>query len=121
MAFTYDLSTDRGVVRLQLADTNAQAFVFEDAEIDKFLSRGGSVNEATCIGLRTLLVDAARRARYAKNALAPGQAYSDTSCVTGLQAALKVYGGDLPTVNVVSLATQPYDSGYVEQPVISTS
>ena len=46
MAFTYDPTTDRGQVRLLLADTNvadATLQIFTDAEIDAFLSMEGSV------------------------------------------------------------------------------
>lgn len=115
MAFTYDLGTNRGVVRLNLSDTNSAAYSFEDAEIDSFLSRGGSVNAATVLGLRVLLVDAARRQKAFS---LPGMTYSDAGRVAGIEAALKLYGGELPDVVVVSVATQPYDTGYVEQPVV---
>lgn len=118
MAFTYDVSTDRGRVRLKLSDTNSAAYGFEDAEIDALLSEGGTVLAATILGLRVLLVDAARRAKSVTTA---GTSYSDAGRVAGLQATLKMYGGDLPTATVVTLGAQPYDSGYVEQPVILTS
>ncbi len=35
-----------------------------------------------------------------------------------IKAALKLYGGELPDITVVSVATQPYDTGYIEQPVV---
>ena len=38
MAFTYDVTTDRGKVRLLISDTNAADYQFEDAEIDAFLT-----------------------------------------------------------------------------------
>lgn len=47
MAFTYDITTSRGRVRLNLADTDATAYVFEDAEIDQLLSSDGGVDNAT--------------------------------------------------------------------------
>ena len=112
MAFTYDLGTDRGKIRLKLSDTNSAAYGFEDAEIDAFLTEGGSVDKAVVLGLRVLLVDAARRA---KAFYLPGTTYSDAGRIAGIQAALKMYGGDLPTVTVISPQIQPYDSGYVEQ------
>lgn len=40
--FTYDPSTDRGMVRLLLADTAPEQAIFTDAEIDAALSRQGS-------------------------------------------------------------------------------
>lgn len=115
MAFTYDLGANRGKVRLKLSDTNSAAYGFEDAEIDAFLSEGGSVTAAVILGLRVLLVDAARRQKAFS---LPGMTYSDAGRVEGIKAALKLYGGELPDITVVSVATQPYDTGYVEQPVV---
>ena len=42
MAFTYDIDTNRGKVRLLLSDTNASDYQFEDDEIDAFLSMASS-------------------------------------------------------------------------------
>jgi len=42
MAFTYDPTTDRGFVRLLITDTDAANEIFDDAEIDAFLSRMSS-------------------------------------------------------------------------------
>lgn len=41
MAFSYDLATDRGRVRLLIPDTEAAKAVFQDEEIDAFLGLGG--------------------------------------------------------------------------------
>ena len=38
MAFTYDVTTDRGKVRLVITDTDEDNAVFQDAEIDAFLT-----------------------------------------------------------------------------------
>ena len=38
MAFTYDITTDRGKVRLLIGDTVDAGHQFEDAEIDAFLA-----------------------------------------------------------------------------------
>ncbi len=44
MAFTYDITTDRGKVRLLIGDTDAADYHFEDNEIDAFLTMaGGSI------------------------------------------------------------------------------
>lgn len=118
MAFTYTVGTDRGRVRLKLSDTNAASYGFEDTEIDDMLSEGGTVNAAVILGLRTLIADAARRA---KTFSVPGATYSDAGRPAELRALLKMYGGDLPTVSVITPSVQSYDSGYVEQPVIPTS
>ena len=116
--FTYDTTTNRGKVRLKLSDTNTAAYGFEDAEIDLFLSEGGTVDKAVILGLRVLLVDAARRTKAFS---VPGASYNDSARVAGLKEALRMYGGDMPTVSVITPATQPYDTGYVEQPVIVAS
>ena len=42
MAFTYDVTTDRGKVRLLATDINASAPQFQDNEIDAFLALAGS-------------------------------------------------------------------------------
>ena len=42
MACTYDVTTDRGKVRLIIGDTSTTACVFSDAEIDIFLSMNSS-------------------------------------------------------------------------------
>lgn len=47
MAFTYDLDTDAGKVRLLLSDVDEPTAVFTDAEIDAFLElESGSVKRA---------------------------------------------------------------------------
>ena len=42
MAFTYDITTDRGKVRLLIGDTDAADYQFEDDEIDAFLTLASS-------------------------------------------------------------------------------
>jgi hypothetical protein len=118
MAFTYSLATSVGQLRLAISDTNAAAYGFEDAELEYLLSAGGSHNGAVVLALRTLLVDAARRTAMFN---LPGMYYNDAGRVTALEKALKMYGGDLPTASVITPASLPFDSGYVEQPVIVTS
>lgn len=55
MAFTFDVSSERGRVRLLVPDTSPTAFVFEDAEVDAFLLlEGGSVRRAAALALETL-------------------------------------------------------------------
>lgn len=110
MAFTYDITTDRGQVRLQLSDTNASAYVFEDDEIDYFLSKGGSVDGGTAEGLRVLLVDAARRAKYFQ---IQGITQDTRGQVDAIRASLDVYGGSMPTLTVGLPALLPMDDGYV--------
>ncbi len=55
MAFNYDLATDAGKVRAIIPDTNIEAYVFEDAEIEAFLSmEGGGVKRAAALALETI-------------------------------------------------------------------
>lgn len=62
MAFTYDISTDIGRVRLILQDHDASDYHFEDAEITAFLDYEGSV------GLAAAAAFEAWAAAYALNA-----------------------------------------------------
>lgn len=113
MGFTYDLATEVGELRLRLSDTNPKGYGFEDAELSYFLSSGGSLDAATVLAVRVLLTDAARRAK----SFTDGErqlSYSDSGRVAGLQAVLKLYGGDMPTASVFSPGPMPSDSGYVE-------
>lgn len=117
MAFTYDISTSRGQVRLKLGDTSASGYVFEDDEIDYFLSVGGTVNAAVAEGLRVLIAD---RARRAKSFSMQGLTLDDSKGLQYLRDLLSDYGGDLPTVAIVSTANIPQDRGFIEPTTSST-
>lgn len=55
MAFTYDVSSDRGKVRMLIPDSSATSYVFEDAEIDAFLFLEDSdVRRGAALALETL-------------------------------------------------------------------
>ena len=54
MAFTYDVTTDRGKVRLLCTDVESTDPCFDDAEIDAFLSMGGGVLIAAAMALETI-------------------------------------------------------------------
>lgn len=54
MAFTYDVSTDRGKVRLLCTDTLESNAIFQDAEIDAFLSMNTSVRLAAAAALEVI-------------------------------------------------------------------
>ena len=52
MAFTYDVTTDRGRVRLLITDRDAAHEIFNDDEIDAFLSMmSGNVLRAAAVAL----------------------------------------------------------------------
>jgi hypothetical protein len=67
MAFTYDVSTDAGKVRLLIADTVADTALFADEEISAFIEQeddgqGGTptVKRAAALALEVIAVDAVR-------------------------------------------------------------
>lgn len=115
MAFTYDITTDRGRVRFNLADTDSSAYTFEDAEIDQLLSTEGDVDGATAACLRALLTDAGRRAKHFSM---QGLTLDTKAQVQSLQAALAAYEVNAgPTVAIVMGGTIPQDDAWVE-PVV---
>ena len=64
MTFSYDIRTpDTGdQVRLLISDTNSESFIFEDEEIDTFLSLGSTVAGAAAMACRAIAVDTAKQA-----------------------------------------------------------
>ena len=56
MAFTYDLTTDRGQVRLLITDTDHDNPIFQDNEIDFFISNTAvdSSNDVNLAGAKAL-------------------------------------------------------------------
>lgn len=57
MAFTYDVTTDRGKVRLLINDVSATVAlqIFQDAEIDAFLElEDNNIRRAAAMGLMTI-------------------------------------------------------------------
>ena len=65
MAFTYNLATAAGRVRLLIGDRNASSYIFEDDEITEFLSIWSSdVALAAAQALRSIAADSARQAIY---------------------------------------------------------
>jgi len=55
MAFTYNLSTDIGKMRLLIPDRSASAYFFEDAELTAMLSaEGDNVKRGTALALETM-------------------------------------------------------------------
>lgn len=49
MAFTYDLSTNAGKVRLLIPDNDSSAYELQDAEIEYFLEQAGSNVKAAAV------------------------------------------------------------------------
>ncbi len=68
MAFTYDLSTDGGQVRLLITDTDLDNPIFQDNEIDFFLSNTAvdSSNDINLAGAKALETIAASEALVQK-------------------------------------------------------
>ena len=111
MSFTYDISTDRGRVRLNLADTDPTAYVFEDDEVDTLLTAEGSVADATLALLKVLLAD---RARRAKRFSMQGLSLDDTAQIAAIRDLISLYGGDTATVQAVMPSLLPSDEGWTE-------
>ncbi|MHB1131659.1 MAG: hypothetical protein ACYC4L_04655 [Chloroflexota bacterium] len=60
MAFTYVLTESRGKVRLLIPDRVDSGHVFEDEEIDAFLTvEGASIKRAAALAIETIAVDEA--------------------------------------------------------------
>jgi hypothetical protein len=114
VAVTYDITTPRGRVRFNLADTDSGAYVFEDAEIDQMLSTEGDAAGATVACIRALLAD---RGRRAKRFSMQGLSLDDTAQIQALRELLALYGGDLPSVAIVMPDLLPMDQGF-DEPVI---
>lgn len=55
MAFSFDVSTTVGKIRLLIPDSDAANHIFEDEEIDVFYSiEGSSIKRAAALGLETI-------------------------------------------------------------------
>lgn len=69
MSFTYNL-TGRGTrdqLRLQISDTASASAIFDDEELDDFLTRAGSdINLASAMACRSLCVNRAKLAIWYK-------------------------------------------------------
>lgn len=64
MAFTYDLATNRGKLRLRIGDTDSVNVIFQDDEIDEFLSvESNNLNLAAAFALETMATSAALLAK----------------------------------------------------------
>lgn len=110
--FTYDLTTDRGKVRLRLADVREDGHVFTDEEIDYFLDVGSTVNAAAVEGIDVLLVDAARREKAVGLV---GTTVDDRGRTAALLAVRAIYApDDLPFASITFGANIPSDEGFTE-------
>ena len=52
--FSYDVSSERGRVRLLIGDTNVESEIFSDREVDAFLAIEGSIRTAAALALETM-------------------------------------------------------------------
>lgn len=66
MAFTYDLTTDLGRVRLMAPDRDPDAPIFQDAEIEAFLAIEGDTKLAAALALETIASDTAMSLQWIK-------------------------------------------------------
>lgn len=119
MAFTYDPGTDRGRVRLRLADTREETPFFTDAEVDALLADAGSWQGAVAEGARIALMQVGRFARSYSHSDPSGESRQEDEAAAAsfLQALIDMYDRrdpTLPTVGVVFPGNRPMDSGYTE-------
>ena len=119
MAFTYDVSTTLGKLRLYTTDTGGVApgetatsgsYLFEDAEHQIFIDDGGTVSGAVVQWARALI---GSRAMRAKRFTLLGLTLDDTAQLAALQELIKQHGG-LPTAKVVSTRPLPMDAAFDE-------
>lgn len=67
MAFTYDVTTDAGKVRLVIPDNDSSNYVFEDDEIDAFLTlEDSNVRRAAALALETIASNEAHTLKVIK-------------------------------------------------------
>lgn len=65
MAFTYDLTSDIGKIRLLIMDNQSSVYLFEDAEISTFLSlEGSNVKRGAALALETMASNDAYVLKY---------------------------------------------------------
>lgn len=65
MAFTYDLTSDIGKIRLLIMDNQSGSYLFEDTEISTFLSlEGSNVKRAAALALETMASNDAYVLKY---------------------------------------------------------
>jgi len=69
MAFSYDLTTDRGKIRFLIPDTDADASYLTDDEIDHCLSQSGTVKLAAVMACNWLARRFAQRVTFQADGL----------------------------------------------------
>ena len=69
MAFTYDLSTDRGKVRFLIPDTDSASAFLTDEEIDHCLTQAGTVKLAAVMACNMLARRFAQRVTFEADGL----------------------------------------------------
>ena len=106
--FTYDITTDRGKVRLLIPDRTAAQYLFEDDEIDYFLTAEGNViKKAAALGLETMAADEAYVQKVIKsmdlstNGAATAEALLKRAALLREQAAANIAGGPFDWAEMV--------------------
>jgi hypothetical protein len=124
MAFTYDISTNRGKVRFKLADTTEDGAMFTDAEVDAALSEGGSIPAAVCVLARARIAWLMRRPD--SETLPDGRSISRSGQLEAMRALLAQYGGAsgaavAPTLPTARVSFGGYVGSDLCQPVSETT
>jgi hypothetical protein len=110
VAFTYDISTNRGKVRFYLSDTNEAQAMFTDAEVDNALALGGSVSPAVCVLARARIGYLSRRP---DESLPDGRSVSRSGQIEALRELLAQHGGTTPALTPTLPRASVSFGGYV--------
>ena len=88
MAFTYDISTDLGRLRFELADTREDSHGFTDEELNALLASEANIWAAAVVAIDMLIMDRARFARAFTSA--DGTQVNETTTLADLRAHREV-------------------------------
>lgn len=114
MAFTCNLSTTIGMVRLYLCDTREETAFFTDEELQALVTAHGTAELATAAAARICLMQVAR---FARSFTGPdGASVDETATAAYLQDLITRYGGAalMPTVSIQRAAPSPQDWTYYQ-------
>ena len=114
MAFTYNVSTSRGQVRLLVADTNEGTAIWSDAEVDFALSLGGSVTAAVVVLARQRV---AQLTRMSDESLPDGTSVSRATQLAAMQALIQQYGGAGGVIPSATVSWGGYVGSDASQPI----
>jgi hypothetical protein len=115
MAFTYELATPIGQVRLMIPDNNAEAFDLSDAEIEYFLSlRGNNVKAAAVEACSHLARKYAKLPTFSADGLSVNNGQRAQTFAERAKELKAELGGGLSSVSMLKIdAFNTEESEYV--------